>query len=54
MKWAIVGIIVGLAAAASAVFLLPERETVITREVFHEEIRRSMAEVGPLVNDFKK
>ena len=54
MKWAIVGILVGLAAAASTVFLFPERETAITRDVFHEEIRRTMAEVGPLVNDFKK
>ena len=54
MKWAIVGIFVGLAAAASAVFLFPERETAITRDVFREEIRRTIVEVGPLVNDLKK
>ena len=54
MKWAIAGIVAGIVLAASALYFLPERDTAITRDVFHEEIRRTMVEVGPLVNDLKK
>ena len=53
MKWAIAGVIAGLALAATAAYLLPERETAITRDVFTAEIQRTVNEVGPLVRDLK-
>jgi gas vesicle protein len=52
--WLVVGLLIGAAAAAVAAYFLPERDTAITRDVLAEEIRRSMADFGPLVNDFRK
>jgi hypothetical protein len=53
--WIVIAVLVGAAAAAAiAVYFLPERETEITRGVLAEEIRRTVTEVGPLVNDLKK
>jgi hypothetical protein len=52
--WIIVGLLIGAAAVAIAAYFLPERDTAITRDVLAEDIRRTVAEFGPLVNDFKK
>ena len=52
--WIVIAILVGAAAAAIAVYFLPERETEITRGVLAEDIRRTVTELGPLVNDLKK
>ena len=41
----------GAVAAALAAYFLPEQETTITRGVLAEEVRRTVDEVGPLVND---
>jgi hypothetical protein len=50
----LLGLLIGAAAAAIAAYFLPERETAITRDVLAEDIRRSVTDFGPLVNDFKK
>lgn len=52
--WVIVGILVGATVFAVAAYFLPERETVITRDVVAEDIRRTMTVIGPLVNDLKE
>jgi hypothetical protein len=52
--WFFVGVLIGVAAVALAAYFLPERETAITRDVLAEEIRRTVTDFGPLVNDFKK
>ena len=52
--WVIVGVLVGSAAVAVAAYFLPERETVITRDVVAEDIRRTVTVIGPLVNDLKE
>ena len=52
--WIIAGVLVGAAAAAVAAYFLPERETVITRDVVAEDIRRTVSVIGPLVNDLKE
>jgi hypothetical protein len=52
--WVFVGILVGAALAALAVYFLPERETLITRDVVFEDVRDKAAVFGPLVNDFKR
>ena len=52
--WLVVGLLIGAAAAAVAAYFLPERDTAITRDVLAEEIRRSVTDFGPLVNDFRK
>lgn len=52
--WVIVGILVGATVSAVAAYFLPERETVITRDVVAEDIRRTMTVIGPLVNDLKE
>jgi hypothetical protein len=52
--WVIVGLLIGAAAIAIAAYFLPEQDTAITRDVLAEEIRRTAAEFGPLVNDFRK
>jgi hypothetical protein len=52
--WVIVGLLIGAAAIAVAAYFLPEHGTAITRDVLAEEIRRTAAEFGPLVNDFRK
>jgi hypothetical protein len=36
-----------------AVHFLPDNDTQITRGVFGEEMRRMVAEVGPVVNDLR-
>jgi hypothetical protein len=51
--WVIVGFVVGVVVVLLAAHFLPERDTVITRDVLGEEIRRTANEFGPLVNDFK-
>jgi hypothetical protein len=51
--WILVGFVVGVIVAMLAAYFLPERDTVITRDVLSEEIRRTATEFGPLVNDFK-
>jgi hypothetical protein len=52
--WILVGALIGAAAVAIGAYFLPERDTAITRDVLAEDIRRTIAEFGPLVNDFKK
>ena len=52
--WIVIAVLVGAAGAAVAVYFLPERETEISRGVLGEEIRRTMTDFGPLVNDLKK
>jgi hypothetical protein len=52
--WILVGVLVGAAGMALGAYFLPERETAITRDVLGEEIRRTVTELGPLVNDFRK
>jgi hypothetical protein len=37
--WVLVGVLVGAAGAAVAAYFLPERETLITRDVVFEELR---------------
>jgi hypothetical protein len=55
MRWWIIGgVLVGAVAAAVAAYFEPERETTITRTVLAEEMRRTMGDFGPLVNDLKK
>jgi hypothetical protein len=55
MRWWIIGgVLVGAVAAAVAAYFEPERETTITRGVLAEEMRRTMDDFGPLVNDLKK
>jgi hypothetical protein len=52
--WILVGVVIGAVAVAVGAYFVPERETAITRDVLAEDIRRTMTELGPLVNDFKK
>lgn len=53
--WVLIGLLVGAALAAIAVYLLPEEsDTLITRDVVFEDLRDKAAVFGPLVNDFKK
>jgi hypothetical protein len=52
--WLVVGLLIGAALAVVAAYFLPERETAITRDVVAEDLRRTVAEFGPLVNDFKR
>ena len=52
-KTVVVALIVSAAASAVAVYLLPERDTEIRRDVLAENIRVTVSEFGPLVNDFK-
>jgi hypothetical protein len=52
--WIVIAILVCAAGAAIAVYFLPERETEITRGVLGEEVRRTMTDFGPMVNDLKK
>jgi hypothetical protein len=52
--WVIVGLLIGAAAIAVAAYFLPEQDTAITRDVLAEEIRRTVSDFGPLVNDFRK
>jgi hypothetical protein len=37
--WVLVGILVGAALAAVAAYFLPERETLITRDVVFQDLR---------------
>ena len=54
MRWWIVGgVLAGAVAAATAAYFTPE-ETTIERGVLAEEIRRTVDQLGPLVNDLKK
>lgn len=53
-QWVLVGILVGAAIIVIAAYFLPERETLITRDVTSEHIRRTVTVIGPLVNDLKK
>jgi hypothetical protein len=53
--WILLGVLIGAVAVAIGTYFLPEeRETAITRDVLAEDIRRTVAEFGPLVNDLKK
>jgi hypothetical protein len=51
--WVVLGVLLGAAAAAAAVHFLPEHETLITRGMLGDEVRR-LAEFAPLFKDFKK
>ena len=52
--WIVIAVLICAGGAAIAVYLLPERETEITRGVLGEEVRRTMTDFGPIVNDLKK
>jgi hypothetical protein len=55
MRWWIVGgVLMGAVAAAITAYFTPEQETTIERGVLAEEIRRTVDQLGPLVNDLKK
>jgi hypothetical protein len=50
--WVLVGVLAGAVVAAVALYFLPEQETVITRGLLGDEIRR-MAEFAPMADDLK-
>jgi hypothetical protein len=52
--WILVGLVIGAAAAAIGSYFLPERGTEIRRDVLAEDVRRTVTQFGPLVNDLKK
>jgi len=51
--WVLIGLLVGAVLVGVAAFFLPERETVITRDVVAEEIREKVNLVRPWVNELK-
>jgi hypothetical protein len=51
--WIVIAVLVGAAGAAIAAYFLQEHETVITRGMLGDEIRR-MAELAPVAKDLKK
>lgn len=53
-RWILLGLVIGAVAAALGAFFLPERGTEIRRDVLVEDVRRTVAEIGPLVNDLRK
>jgi gas vesicle protein len=53
-RWILLGLVIGAAAAAIGAYFLPEQGTEIRRDVLAEDVRRTVAEFGPLVNDFKR
>jgi len=53
-RWILVGVLIGAAVVAIGAYFVPERDTAITRDVLSEEIRRTVTEIGPLVNDFRQ
>ena len=52
--WILIGLLVTAALAVIATYFLPERDTLITRDVVFEDLRDKAAVFGPLVNDFRK
>ena len=51
--WVLIGLLVGAVLVGSAAYFLPERGTVITRDVVSEEIREKVNLVRPWVNELK-
>ena len=51
--WVLIGLLVGAVLIGSAAYFLPERETVITRDVVSEDIREKVNLVKPWVNELK-
>jgi gas vesicle protein len=52
--WVLIGVLIGVVLATVAAYFLPERETVITRDVVFEDVRDKAAVFGPMVNDLLK
>jgi hypothetical protein len=50
--WIVIAVLICAAGAAIAVYFLPEQDTVITRGMLGDEVRR-MAELAPIAKDLK-